>query len=490
MRLKITIYSRLIFWIALLVFFLFGAVLFVIQRREAAILSAEAELRATLIAESLRDANYVSLFRPDRDAIQDYVDSHSGDDLPYIVFYDRYGRSYVASPLVRAREDIDPGSLLPEDVTPGDPPFSGEREIEVQGRRIRVREIELAIFPQNSQNSDTRKWASVKVGMSLEPMYVNLREVRKVLLLVGAGGFLFGILGATVLARRITRPLHRLVDGTVRIAKGDFSQAIVDTSRDEVGDLARSFNEMTGQLLHARQRMEEANRKLVQHEKLASIGRMAATIAHEIRNPLTSVKLNIQKVAEEEGAADAVKAHLGLSLEGIDQIERFIKELLNYTRVPELSLERWPIAQIVEEALKMVRPVLAEKGIAVESTCADGLPPVLVDADKMRQVFLNILRNAHEALDPGGRITVACDAVEDGLRKKVRVRITDNGPGIPDNIRPNIFEPFFTTKPSGFGLGLPNARKIVEQHNGSIHLVRRRGRGSSFVILIPAEEAP
>jgi len=486
MRLKISIYSRLVFWITLLVFSLFGAILFVMQSREAAILSGEAEARAILIAENMRDANYQSLFRPDRDAIQDYVDGHAAEDLPYIVFYDRAGLAYVASPLVRAREDLDPGSRIPEDVTPADPPFSEERAIELLGRRIRVREIELAIFPQNGD----AKWASVKIGMSLEPMYANLREVRKVLLLVGAGGFLLGILGAAILARRITRPLHRLVEGTVRIAKGDFSQAMVDTSRDEVGDLARSFNEMTGQLLHARRRMEEANRKLIQHEKLASIGRMAATIAHEIRNPLTSVKLNIQKVAEEEGAAETVKTTLGLSLEGIDQIERFIKELLNFTRVPELSLERWSIAQIVDEALKMVREVLAEKGIVVENTCAEGLPLVLVDADKMRQVFLNILRNAHEALDHGGRITVACDAVEDGLRKKVRVRIADNGPGIPDNIRPNIFEPFFTTKPSGFGLGLPNARKIVEQHNGSIHLVRRRGRGTSFIILIPAEETP
>jgi signal transduction histidine kinase len=235
--------------------------------------------------------------------------------------------------------------------------------------------------------------------------------------------------------------------------------------------------------------MEDANRKLVRHEKLASIGRMAATIAHEIRNPLTSVKLNIQKVAEEEGAAEAVKANLGLSLQGIDQIERFIKELLNFTRVPELSLERWPVAQIVEEALKMVQDVLAAKGIVVERTCAEGLPSVLADGDKLRQVFLNVLRNAHEALETGGRITIACDAVDDGRRKKVRVRIADNGPGIPEKDRPNIFEPFFTTKPAGFGLGLANARKIVEQHNGTITLSRKRGRGSVFIILIPAEEA-
>jgi len=485
MKLKISIYWRLLFWITLLVVVLVGALLFVVQRREAAILSADAESRAVLIAESLRDANFESLLRSDRDAIQEYVDSHAGQDLPYIVFYDRAGEPYVASPLARAREEIAPTSSLPPDASPRDPPFSEQRTIDLAGQRIRVREVEIPVFPPDRDAI----WASVKIGMSLEPMYAGLREVRKVLLFVGAGGFLLGILGAAILARRITRPLNRLVEGTVRIAKGDFSQAMVDTSGDEVGDLARSFNEMIRQLLHARQRMEEANRKLVQHEKLASIGRMAATIAHEIRNPLTSAKLNIQKVVEEERFAEAVKTHLGMSLEGIDQIERFIKELLNFTRVPELSLESWPIEQIVEESLKVVADTLAEKGIVIEKSCAAGLPHVFVDADKMRQVFLNILRNAQEALEAGGRIHIACDAVEDGLRKKVRVRITDNGPGIPDKVRPNIFEPFFTTKPSGFGLGLPNARKIVEQHNGTIHLVRKRGRGSSFVVLIPAEEA-
>jgi len=234
--------------------------------------------------------------------------------------------------------------------------------------------------------------------------------------------------------------------------------------------------------------MEEANRKLVQAERLASIGRLSATIAHEIRNPLTSVKLNIQKVAEEERFAETVKAHLGLSLEGIDQIERFIKELLNFTRVPELILERWPVDQIVEESLKMIRDTLAQKKISVEKACAEGLPPVLADADKLRQVFLNVLRNAHEALDAGGKITIGCDTVAEGGRTMVRVRIADNGPGIADKDRPNIFEPFYTTKPSGFGLGLANARKIVEQHHGTIGVGKKRGKGCVFVILIPAEE--
>jgi signal transduction histidine kinase len=485
MKLKISIYSRLVLWITLLVFLLFGAVLLVIQISAERILSDEMKNRAELQARYLADANFLSLMRSDRDAIQRSVDAMAGGEILYIVFYDREGEPFAADRTARSDEGILRGSRLGNDTTRADPPFSEVKRIQHQGAWVRIREVELPIFPQEGDVA----WGSVKVGVSVEGLYTMVRRVRNALLPIAAGGFLMGILGAAILARRITRPLHRLVDGTVRISRGDFSQGIVDTSGDEIGDLARSFNEMTRQLLHARERMEEANRKLVQHEKLASIGRMAATIAHEIRNPLTSVKLNIQKIAEEERFAEAIKAHFGLALEGIDQIERFIKELLNFTRVPELSLEKWTVEQIVEESLKMVKDILAEKGIIIEKTYSEGLPPILADGDKLRQVFLNVLRNAHEALEAGGRITIACDAVEDGGRTKVRVRIADNGPGIPDKDRPNIFEPFYTTKPSGFGLGLPNARKIIEQHNGTISLGRKRGRGSAFVILIPAEEA-
>ncbi|MGE5741708.1 MAG: ATP-binding protein [Candidatus Aminicenantes bacterium RBG_16_66_30] len=482
MKLKISITTRLVFWIALLVCLLFGAVLFVIQIREAGILRDETETRAFLQARYMADANLQSLTLQDSQAIQNYVDSHSTGDLAYIVVYDRSGQPTAWNDLIRPHSEIVSTSLL-EDALP-DESASLMRRLVLRDKPVRILEVEVSAF-----SAAAGRWGSVKVGLSLEAMYARLREIQKVLVLIGIGGFLFGIGGASVLARRISRPIHRLVDGTVRIAHGDFSQAIVDTSRDEVGDLARSFNEMTSQLLQARERMDDANRRLVQQEKLASIGRMAATIAHEIRNPLTSVKLNIQKVAEEESFAETVKAHLGLSLEGIDQIERFIKELLNFTRVQELSLERWTVDQIVDESLKMIKDMLAQKNIVVEKVCAVAMPSILADADKLRQVFLNVLRNAHEALGSGGKISITCDTAVENGRAMVRVRIADNGPGIAEKDRPNIFEPFYTTKPSGFGLGLANARKIVEQHNGTIAVGKKRGRGGVFVILIPAEVA-
>ena len=471
------------FSITLLLCVLFGAVLFVIRSREVATLFAQTQAQALIIARYMADVNRQPLVRYRQEDIQSYVDEQASDSLPYIVFYDRLGAPLVANELARSRSDILGRSHFEDDTGP-DARFSAVRRLRLEDRWLRVLEVEIPIFLPGAD----RRWASVKIGHSLEPMYADVRALQVALLLVGLGGFGIGIVGASLLARRITRPIKKLADGTVRISRGDFSHTIDIASHDEIGGLARSFNEMTVELLQTRERMEEANRKLVQAEKLASIGRLAATIAHEIRNPLTSVKLNIQKVAEEESRGSSDMEHLTLSMEGIGQIEKFIKELLNYTRVAELALERFPPAQILEEALKPLKEPLAQKSIVLEKSFAEDVPAVVVDADKIRQVFLNVLRNALEAMNPGGKIAVGLDTVEAGGRTRVRVRVSDDGPGIPDKDRDNIFEPFFTTKPSGFGLGLANARKILEQHNGSIRLARKRGRGSAFVILIPAEE--
>jgi signal transduction histidine kinase len=483
-RVNLSISRRLIFWITLLVCILIGAVLVVIGTQEVGTLKQQARRQALLIAQNMKQMNLQLLGRYDRAGVQANVESQVTDQVPYIVFYDRSGLPFVANKAVGARADIVGNSHFEEGVQPGAQFIDDIRRVLLQGRSLRVVEVEIPIFLPGSET----KWASVKIGCSLEPMYSDIGNVRAILLLIGFGGLLLGAAGAAFLATRITRPLRKLVEGTVRISRGDFSRAIDIPPGDEIGDLAGSFNEMSGRLLEARERMAEANRRLIQAEKLASIGRLAATIAHEIRNPLTSVKLNVQKVAEDTGLDGVEREHIALSMEGIGQIERFIKELLNYTRVAELALDRFSLEQVLEESLKMLRESLGRRGIRIEKSFAPGLPPVLVDGDKMRQVFLNILRNAEEALDAGGCIRVAIDTDEEGGRRSVRVRISDDGPGIRAKDRDNIFEPFFTTKPAGFGLGLANARKIVEQHGGTIRLVPGDGPGTSFVILIPCEE--
>jgi signal transduction histidine kinase len=473
--------------ITFILIFLVGSILFLVERREVRTIFEESKIRGVLMAENIANLNLESLQYWDEKSIKANIDQKLDDTLIYIVIFDRYQHLYVHTDLIGDDANIKV-SQMPAKVRKG-LSVSRRLDLNLASQSVPIIEIEIPVFAGEETEAENVSdyWGSVKIGLSLEDIHKEIRQTRLMLILIGCGGFLLGMAGAVLLARRITEPLKTLVEGTHRISKGDFSQTIPVRSEDEVGGLARSFNEMTRDLLETRQRMEDANRKLIQAEKLASIGRLSATIAHEIRNPLTSVKLNIQKLLQNEELGEEEKEHLSISQEGIGLIEKFIKELLNFTRVSDLNLERFSILQIIEESLKMLRNSFQEKKIILERSCPSDLPSVVVDGDKLRQVFLNILRNAVEAVDEGGKIGLAFSLVKENGAKRIRIRISDNGCGIAEKDWENIFEPFFTTKPSGFGLGLSNARKIVEQHMGSIKVVKKKGKGTAFEIRIPCE---
>jgi signal transduction histidine kinase len=467
----------------LLLVFLVGTILFVIQRKEVRTIFEETRNRGILTAQYLANMNLRPLVLWDEETLRMNIEGQADDKLIFIVFYDRNGKPRAANRLVAANDEITCCSGLLGEARP-DSASIRAREIRIRNRKLNILEIELPIFVTGSPT----RWASIKIGYSLEDMRADVRRTRWVLILIGLGGLLVGLAGSSLLAKRITRPLKELVEGTIRISRGDFSHRIRLASADELGDLARSFNEMTGRLLEAREHMEAVHRKLVQAEKLASIGRLSATIAHEIRNPLTSVKLNIQRIAESEHLDAIEREHLDICQEGVGQIEKFIKELLEFTRVPALAREMFPIEQVLEESLKMLKDAFRQKRVTVERSYAQGLPPANVDGDRLRQVFLNLLRNDFEAVEEGGRISVALGSSGGTEGGAYVIRVSDSGCGIPEKDWENIFEPFFTTKSSGFGLGLANARKIVELHGGSIRVARKRGKGSTFIVTLPREE--
>ncbi len=480
--LKISLYTRFMISLTFILFLLVGLILFVIEKKEVKTIVKEARNRGILMAQNIANLNLERLKFWDVDGVKKNIEEQVDEELLYVVVYDRFSSLFASSNLVQENEDITCCSRLPENVAE-ESVYVKQKGFRLGQRNVPIIEVEIPVFTAGSPS----KWGSIKIGLSLENMEAEIRETRLVLILIGSGGILIGMIGSAFLAKRVTGPLKKLVEGTVLISRGDFSHTIGITSKDEIGNLAQSFNKMSQELLQTRKRMEEANKRLIQAEKLASIGRISATIAHEIRNPLTSVKLNIQRILENDDLDEVEKEHLAISQEGIAQIEKFIKELLNFTRVSDLKKERFSLEQIIEESVKMMSGCLVEKKITLIKNCGRHLPSILVDGDKMRQVFLNILRNACEAVEEGGEIGLALSCLqEDGVRK-VNIRISDNGVGIPEKDWENVFEPFFTTKASGFGLGLSNARKIVEQHKGSIRVVKKRGKGAAFEIKIPCE---
>jgi signal transduction histidine kinase len=463
---------------------LVGSVIFVIEQREVKAIFEEQKNKGVLIAKNIANLNYYPFVYWDRNAVKENIEAQINERLIYVIFYDRTSKPFVANDFIKDYEGIYNVSRLKAEADEKAYFFESKKlKDKVSGKTLRILEIEVPIIVAGSPT----KWGSIKIGLSLEEMLKEIQKTRIMLILVGLIGLAISVGGTALLSRGITGPLKKLVDATVKISKGEFTQKIDIDSKDEIGNLAQSFNDMSHQLLLTRKRMEEANKKLIQAEKLASIGRISAGIAHEIRNPLTSVKLNIQKLFQSDRLDEIEKEHLSLSQEGIVQMEKFIKDLLDFTRASELNLNRFSIEQILDESIKIVADSLELKKIVLERDYELDLPKVFVDGDKMRQVFLNVLRNAYETAEEGGRIKVSLSLLKDEPGKKIKVEIADNGSGIPPEKREIIFEPFYTTKSSGIGLGLANARKIIEQHNGSIKVRDDFKQGACFEILIPCE---
>ncbi len=320
------------------------------------------------------------------------------------------------------------------------------------------------------------------------------------------------VLIGVLIRRNVARPVAALVEGTERVAAGNLEGTIPVHSRDELGALAASFNEMTAALARARaevaglvgtlehrvaertQELEAAQARLIQSEKLASLGQLAASIAHEINNPLTGVLTYARLLARKLGTdipegegRRAAQRQLALVERETERCCAIVRNLLEFARQREPKVEPLDVKGVVGEALSLVGNRLTIQGIELERRLG-ALPEVAADAGQLRQVFVNILLNACEAMGTGGRLTVTShvDAAGDG----VEVAIGDTGPGIPPELLGRIFDPFFTTKEKGTGLGLSVAYGIVQRHGGRIDVRSRPGEGTTMRVWLPRTGPP
>lgn len=221
----------------------------------------------------------------------------------------------------------------------------------------------------------------------------------------------------------------------------------------------------------------------VRTEKQASIDELSATIAHEIRNPVAAAKSLVQQMGEDPRSVENVE-YAQVALSELDRVERSISHLLRYAKEEALEFAPTNLAGVVDEALKEMRAKLDAANVAVARNYITG-PTVVADGEKLRQVFANILDNAIDAF-PADAAERRIDLfVENGALERARVRVVDNGPGIPQDKIDRIFNPFFTTKENGTGLGMAISKKIVEAHDGTIDVLSEPGRGAEFVITLP-----
>ncbi len=233
--------------------------------------------------------------------------------------------------------------------------------------------------------------------------------------------------------------------------------------------------------------LQETHRRMLNAEKLAAVGKLAASVAHEMRNPLSSMKMWLYSIRKTASVDPALDRKLGIVSDEITRLESIVRNFLEFSRPPVLKRQPQCSVQLIQRTLELLGPWLETKSIRLLQHHATDLTPVLVDAEQLKQVFTNLLNNAADAMPGGGEISITSVAEPDADGStSVVIRIRDHGQGIPDDIRPRLFEPFFTTKDDGTGLGLCIVASIMARHGGQLVLETSTPDGTTFAVRVPA----
>jgi len=351
---------------------------------------------------------------------------------------------------------------------------------------------------------DSKKWGTVRVGFSLE--YMRAEITRNVFVVISSGliSVLLGIAVALVLSRFITGPIKKFSNSLRMVAAGDLEKEIRIDTTDEFSILAKSFNQMARSLRKSKEELRRAYQRLVQKEMMAALGELTARIAHEIKNPLGIIKGSAQILVDETESPEVKVEVGGYIIEEVNRLNNKVLDLLNYARPNPPALQEVDINKVLEERIQFWESQkVGEHKVKIIRKFNRNIPALLLDKEQLRQVILNMIINACEAMPEGGRIkiTTNLDSRNDNNRSGekgdwessnkflnngyAKIEFEDTGIGIAKKDLHKIFDPFFTTKKNGTGIGLSTVSRIIENHKGIIKVESKEDKGTKFVVLFP-----
>lgn len=414
------------------------------------------QLHATLVG--MRDMR-----RGHGPAAQRQLDKLAGIERAVAALDSPYERMLLSPPLDRTVKS-DPPQADPVKLT------------EAIRARDSLLEAEARLIVSLTELADSLRMRTERIAGNLEH---NARRLRLFTGVMGVMAVAIGLLITTWVILSL-RPLGRLNSAARRIAAGDYASRIDERGPAEVADLAREFNAMG-------RAVEERQREVVRAERLAAVGKMAAMITHEVRNPLSSIGLNAELLEEELAALNAGDEARQLCHaigREVDRLTAITEEYLTFARLPTPRLAAGSVVVLVDDLARFVKDDLASRGVTLIVDHAEAVPAARLDEGQIRQSLMNLVRNAAEAVSGrggGGHVWIRTRADDDG----VVIEVADDGPGIAPELRDRLFDPFVSTKDGGTGLGLALSHQIVRDHGGALTVASPPGAGATFTLRLP-----
>ncbi|MGB9595422.1 MAG: ATP-binding protein [Candidatus Poribacteria bacterium] len=403
----------------------------------------------------------------------------------------------------------DKGRILKDkiyDIEPFNQSLKGYEKLGVYRNYLGTKVIGVRkwVTHRNIGNFNLPQWLLVAEQETSE-IFAETNKYKIAIVIIFLSLFCIVILEDILISWSIFRPIKRLVDATSAVAKGNFDNKLEIDRMDELGRLTESFNNMVQQLrsyydklenriISTRGELEKVSDELkrskdalTRSEKLISLGQVSAGMAHEIRTPLTSIKLFVQSLEATLPIDDETQKDFALIKKETDRMEDIINRFLDFARPAEPKFEDVNINHILSEAITLIRTRLKDDKITINTKYDNNIPLIMGDIKQLKQVFLNILLNSIEAMPDGGEITVATNMINlsKDQKKLLKITISDTGCGIEADKIKYIFDPFFTTKDFGTGMGLAIAFTVIEQHGGMIEVDSKPSKGTTFTIYLP-----
>ncbi len=325
-----------------------------------------------------------------------------------------------------------------------------------------------------------------RMALTVAQSQTQSRWAGRALLAVGLFGPLAGLAAGYTITRSWSRRVARL-SVRVQAVQAQLDQdvgAMTLTAPQSLGDLDRQLDLVVGRVKEVCERLQAQEREILRAEQLAAVGQLAAGVAHEVRNPLTGIKMLVEAALRPARPTPLTREDLELIRDEVSRLERTAQGLLDFAKPPRPNRRAQDVRPLIARAADLTRPRFDRRGVSLDVTLPDDPLVASVDPDQCASVLGNLLVNALDATPPGGRVGVGASGTGGG----VRVTVTDTGPGIDPSVADRMFRPFATTKPTGTGLGLAVARRIVQEHGGSLTAANRPGGGACFTVTLPAAE--